>query len=383
MTLPMPRDSRDPLVKNAQPSVITSWKWKAKIAVENTELALRMKEIIGTMANGKAGQGLHPQCWWSKESTANRRKMVSEEIHHLEEVRRFATAVGQRKQGTWTKWENANDRVVTWRDFKYMEPKKLSFLIKAVYNVLPTPVNLHAWGLTTSDRCRECGKTASLKHILTECQYALRSYTWRHNEVLEIFSEVSKTCCETANKALNIINKRAIQFVKEGNISKIACENMRKPSLLEGCMDWHIVTDLKHNFIFPTEIVLMTKSPHIVVCSIKAKKVFVNELTVPYEENFNWAHQRKLEKYEDLWEQCVRNGWIMNVFPIKVGCRGFIANSTSVFLTNLGLPPSDKRKYMEKIQNKALTASVWIWQSHRVTTIWQSLVVLWDTAGAL
>ena len=149
-----------------------------------------------------------------------------------------------------------------------MEPKKLSFLIKAVYDVLPTPVNRHAWGLTTSDRCRACGKTASLKHILTGCVYALRSYTWRHNEVLEIFSEVSKTCCETSNKALKIINNRAIQFVKEGNISKIARENMRKPSLLEGCTDWHVVTDLKHNFIFPTEIALTTKRSVRQGCSL-------------------------------------------------------------------------------------------------------------------
>ena len=188
----MLRDSRDPPVKNAQPSVITDRKWKAKIAVENAESALRMKEIIGTVSNGKAGLGLHPQCWWSKESTVNRRKMVSEEIHHLEEVLRFATAVGQKKQGAWTKWESPKDRAVTWRNFKHMEPKKLSFLIKAVYDVLPTPVNLHAWGLTTSDRCSACGKTASLKHNLPGCEYALRRYTWRHNEVLEMFSEVSK-----------------------------------------------------------------------------------------------------------------------------------------------------------------------------------------------
>ena len=107
------------------------------------------------------------------------------------------------------------------------------------------------------------------------------------------------------------------------------------------------------------------------------------ELTVPFEENFNWAHQHKLEKYEDLREQCVSNGWITKVFLIKVGCRGFIANSTTIFLTNLGLSPSDKRKYMEKIQDKALTASAWIWQSHRVMTVWQSLVVSWDTAEAL
>ena len=127
----------------------------------------------------------------------------------------------------------------------------------------------------------------------------------------------------------------------------------------------------------------MRKRSDIVIWSVKAKKVFVIELTVPYEENFDWAHQRKLLKYEDLREQCVRNGWITNVFPIEVGCREFIAKSTSVFLTNLGLPPSDKKKYIENIQDKAITASAWIWQSHRATTIWQSLVVSWDTAGVL
>ena len=95
----MLHDSRDPLVKNTQPSMITGRKWKAKIAVKNAESALRMKEIIGTEANGKAGLGLDPQNWWSKESRFNRRKMVSEEIHHFEEVRHFATAVRQRKQG--------------------------------------------------------------------------------------------------------------------------------------------------------------------------------------------------------------------------------------------------------------------------------------------
>ena len=101
---------------------------------------------------------------------------------------------------------------------------------------------------------------------------------------------------------------------------------MCKPSLLEGCTDWHVATDLKHNFIFPTEITLTTKRPDIVIWSVKAKEIFVIELTVPYEENFDWAHQRKLENYEDLLEQYVRNDWITNVFPIEVECRGINAN---------------------------------------------------------
>ena len=276
-----------------------------------------------------------------------------------------------------TKWESVKDWAVTLSDLRHMELKKLSFLIKAVYGVLPTPVNLHAWGLTTSDQCRACGKTVSLKRILTGCEYALRSYTWRHNEVLDIFAEVSKICCETANKALNIINNRPIQFVKEGNISKLARKNMRKLTLLGDCIDWHVATDL---YISYWNSVNDKASRY---CHLNQKNVFVIELTVPFEESFDWVHQRKLEKYEDLREQCVRNGWITNVFPIEVGCKGFIANSASVSLTNLGFPPSDKRKYMEKIQDKALTASAWIRQSYRATTIWQSLLVSRDTAGAL
>ena len=129
---------------------------------------------------------------------------------------------------------------------------------------------------------------------------------------------------------------------------------MRKPSLLEGCTDWHVATDLEHNFIFPTEIALTTKRPDIVIWSVKAKNVMAIELTVLFQEDFNWAHQCKLEKCEDLREQCVRNSWIKNVFPIEV--RLYYCQLNLRFLTNLGLHLSDKTKYMEKIQDKTLIA---------------------------
>ena len=186
---------------------------EAKITVENVESALKMKEIIGNGANRRAGIDLHLQRWWPKESTINKRKIFLEEIHNLEEVRRIATAIGQGKHGSLTKWESTKDKVVTWSDLKHVEPPKL-FPYKGFIDVLPTSVILHAWELTTSDRSRACGNTGNLKNILTGCENALRSYTWRHNEVLEIFAEAAKICCETANKALNKIPNRAIPFVK-------------------------------------------------------------------------------------------------------------------------------------------------------------------------
>ena len=90
-------------------------------------------------------------------------------------------------------------------------------------------------------------------HIIPGCEYSLRSYTWRHNEVLEIFAETAKICCETVNKALNNIINRAIQFVKEEKFSKLSHRNKHRSSLLDGCMDWHVAIDLEHHFVFPTE----------------------------------------------------------------------------------------------------------------------------------
>ena len=51
--------------------------------------------------------------------------------------------------------------------------------------------------------------------------------TRRDKEVLEIFAEAKKICCETANKTLNNITNRVIHFVKEGNISKLSRKNMQ------------------------------------------------------------------------------------------------------------------------------------------------------------
>ena len=37
---------------------------------------------------------------------------------------------------------------------------------------------------------------------------------------------------------------------------------------------------------------------------------------IPFEVNIDCTHQRKLEKYEDLREQCIKNGWSTDIFPL-------------------------------------------------------------------
>ena len=42
------------------------------------------------------------------------------------------------------------------------------------------------------------------------------------------------------------------------------------------------------------------------------------------------TNQHKLEKCENLREQCVQNGCIADIFPIEIGCKGFVA-ATDLF----------------------------------------------------
>ena len=231
-----------------------------------------MKEVIGSVATGRAGFGLHPQKSWSKETTKNKRRMISEEIHDFEESKRLVIAVAQPKQGAWTRWENTKDWTITWSDIKQTEPKQLGFLIKAVYDILPTPVNLELWGLSTFNLCKACGNIAKLKHVLTGCQYSLESYMWRHNKLLGIIAEIAKMCCETANEIPCI--KTNIQCVKERKVSKTPHRNNRlKPTLLDGCTDWRDIADVDRQLAFPTEITSTRQRPDLVIWSVNSKKL--------------------------------------------------------------------------------------------------------------
>ena len=176
--------------------------------------------------------------------------------------------------------------------------------------------------------------------------------------------------------------KKSTQFVKEGNVSKTPDRNKYKLTLLDGCTDRRVISDIDRKLAFPTEITSTHQRPDLVIWSVNSKKVIIAELTILFEVNIDWAHQWKSGKFEDLRKQCIKNDRSIDIFPLEIGCRGFISNSISTFLTKIGLSPAKKREYIKKIQNKTITASEWIWYSYRLNSIQKGLVVLWDTAGA-
>ena len=161
-------------------------------------------------------------------------------------------------------------------------------------------------------------------------------YTWRHNKVLEVIIELLRAQCETANQQSIIAKEPIIQFLKEGEcpVRKQKNPNMK---LLNGVSDWKVSANLETSLQFPVHIIPTEKWLDIVAWSDSKKSVLLIELTVPWEENREEAHEWKKNLYETLRADCVEKGWICHVIPIEVGCRGFIGHSVISFLSKIGI----------------------------------------------
>jgi len=106
--------------------------------------------------------------------------------------------------------------------------------------------------------------------------------------------------------------------------------------------DWELLVDL-----FPPEITSTTRHPDMVLWSKKAHTGVIIELTIPWEENIEAAHERKMLKYQELTSDCREKGWKTWCMAIEVGCRGFAGQSLWRCARMLGIigkeSPSEKR----------------------------------------
>ena len=60
-------------------------------------------------------------------------------MRRQEEAKQHNKAVSMAKQGQWTNWESLEKRKLSWHDIWEMEGSQLSFVIRATYDLLPTP----------------------------------------------------------------------------------------------------------------------------------------------------------------------------------------------------------------------------------------------------
>lgn len=139
-------ESRDSIVRGAVPAPATGRKWTPATAVTQAKSALLHRDVVGHVQQGRAGFGLGsvtPR--WQKASITERRTLVVEEVRRQEEAARCTKAVAQAKQGRWMRWEGVERNKLNWSELWGMESNRLSFIIRATYDVLPSPTNLQLW----------------------------------------------------------------------------------------------------------------------------------------------------------------------------------------------------------------------------------------------
>ena len=353
----MLKDSKDDKIRQAGIETRTGRKWDVNQAVEEAESRLRHSDIVGTTTHGRLGLGCITRTRWKNATAEERRELVQSEVRHVEEQDRMTKAVSLRNQGAWMKWDTARPRRLSWSNLWAMEHVKIKFLLRSTYDVLPTPTNLHKWGLNEDPRCKWCGRPGNLEHVLSSCKCALTDgrYRWRHDKVLAALAR----CLEEARARTS--QKRQLIFINFVKAGGNAVRAHSANGVLSTASDWEMLVDLHRRLKFPSEIAETTLRPDIVIWSKKTKQVVLVELTVPWEERMEEAHERKKAKYQPLLEDCQDRGWRTWNLPVEVGCRGFVGQSLWRCLGTLGIKGKSRGTATSGIGEEAEAASRWIW----------------------
>ncbi len=356
--------SEDGKVRHASKTIKCGRKWKPQQAVMEAESHWKHQEIVGVVCQGRLGLGHYSEKRWSRADARARRGLVVQRVREAAEEERQVKAIGLASQGRWTQWDQAQERPLSWKELWQIDQGRLSFLLRSVTDLLPTPRNIKMWGGEEDQSCNQCGAVScTLNHILTGCPKALAEgrYRWRHDKVLmEIAKWVEQQRVKANNKQAH--PPEAITFVREGDKAhKTGTVAKNPPSSLQRASDWELRVDLKRKLVFPQDVAVTSLRPDMVLLSRSTKTIIVAELTVPWEERLATSHQLKKAKYQDLVDEAVVKGWHATSYPIEVGCRGFPAKSVRYFLQRMSLEPKQLKKATRDIAAAAESSSRWLW----------------------
>ena len=217
--------------------------------------------------------------------------MVINEIRLNEDSKRVQKVVQQPQQGQWTNWDNALQKSLTWNEIWHMALFRISFVIRSVYDLLPSSTNLVRWGKKGDHRaCLELLKNCPLTGAIH----------MRHNRVLQELAAI----ISTAKVENTLPNTNTLIFTTEGGARPWHGRPVRTTNqikcLLDSFDDWEVSSDLPEWDSHPSIIKEIRLRPDIVIHSASTQQLIIVELTVPYENRMEEAHIYKREKYMNL-----------------------------------------------------------------------------------
>ena len=201
-------------------------------------------------------------------------------------------------QGDFLGLLQEEDSNVCWKSYLWAVPRGIvKFAVNSGLNTLPSADNLRRWGKRTSDICGICNQNSkqTLHHILSNCSMALDQgrYTWRHDSVLRTLFDSVKG-------------------------------QLRDGFALFSDLIGH---DAGGGSTFPRDIISTTQRPDMVVLSREQRKVFILELTCPWDLNVDRSHQYKMDKYASLVNDLSSDGFSVDLFCVEVSVRGLITKA--------------------------------------------------------
>ena len=356
------QESQDKCIQNAGIVVDGGRKANTPAEVNEAKSRLRMHELVGIPNKGKEGLGMRKREYYSTASKKTRRDMIVKTVREKEEESRIVKMTNFPSQGANLRW-TVPQRQIKHNDIIRASDDQLRFLVKSVYDILPTPANKNRW-YKTEERCLLCGGEGTLTHILSDCKVALGQgrYKWRHDKVLkELANAVQSKVTENAN---NTEKKRSrIKFVKEGEKVDRTNQEDVNFSYLTAAKDWKVTVDVDKSLKIPVDICNTSLRPDITVVSRKTKQIAIVELTVPNEDRIEVSGELKRLKYEQIAQEGRKNGWRVRIWAVEIGCRGFPAVSMSTFLKYIGYRGGMKKKVIEKMSKVAEEASHSLWKA--------------------
>ena len=356
------QESQDECIKNAGIVVDAGRKANTPAEVDEAKSRLRVHELVGVPNKGKEGLGMRKRQYYTTSSKKERRDMIVKAVREKEEESRIVKMTNFPSQGANLRWE-VPQRQIKHSNIIRASDDQLKFLIKSVYDILPTPANKNRW-YKTEEKCLLCGGEGTLTHILSGCKVALCQgrYKWRHDKVLrELASAVQAKVTENSSKVEN--RKTRIKFVKEGQKVERSLQEEENYSYLTAAKDWKVTVDVDKSLKIPAEICNTNLRPDIIIVSRVTKQIGIVELTVPNEDRIEVSGEMKRLKYEQIAQEGRLNGWRVRIWAVEIGCRGFPAVSMSTFLKDIGYKGGIKKKVIEKMSKVAEEASHSLWKA--------------------
>ena len=206
-------------------------------------------------------------------------------------------------QGRFLELLNESENNVSWKSVLYHLPRNvLQFFINSSIDTLPTNTNLTRWHKRSSPNCGLCNGKETLLHTFNYCPTMLSQdrYTWRHNSIV---NKLQLSLRNTLPASFKIFSD--IPGYKNG-ISTI-----------------------------PTDILITSLKPDIVVANYEEKEISLIEITVPFDSNINDANERKCKRYENLVHDLGSTGFKTNMAAIEISSRGLITKDNKARLKHL------------------------------------------------